>query len=142
VLTLPPFESTGLLPAGVHPATWPLFVERFGTSAYRREQLVKLEVALRLLRNAGCTRVFVGGSFVTAKSEPNDVDVAWDVGGVDAARWIRSSWSSRVSVPRRNVGSAASFSRHNSSKGLPVDCFSGSSSTHAMMNRSELWSST
>lgn len=30
VLTLPPFESTGLLPAGVHPA-WPLFVDRFGT---------------------------------------------------------------------------------------------------------------
>lgn len=45
---------------------------------------MKLEVALRLLRNAGCTRVFVGGSFVTAESEPNDVDVAWDVEGVDA----------------------------------------------------------
>ena len=39
---------------------------------------------MRLLRDAGCSRVFVGGSFVTAKSEPNDVDVAWDVDGVDA----------------------------------------------------------
>jgi hypothetical protein len=84
VLGVPPFESTGLLPAGVHPAAWPLFVDRFGTSIRRREQLRKLETALRLLRDAGCARVFVGGSFVTAKSEPNDIDVAWDVDGVDA----------------------------------------------------------
>ena len=80
---LPPFEPTGRLPAGVHPATWPAFVERFGTSAQRLEQLIKLEAALRLLRKAGCLRVFLGGSFVTAKSEPGDVDVAWDMAGVD-----------------------------------------------------------
>jgi hypothetical protein len=81
---LPAFEATGRLPRGVHPATWPVFVERFGTSAGRREQLMKLEAALRLLRDAGCSRVFVGGSFVTAKSEPADVDVVWDLTGVDA----------------------------------------------------------
>jgi hypothetical protein len=84
VLMLPPFGPTGLLPAGVHPAAWALVVDRFGTSIRRREQLAKLETALRLLRDAGCARVFVGGSFVTAKSEPNDIDVAWDVEGVDA----------------------------------------------------------
>ena len=39
---------------------------------------------MRLLREAGCIRVFVGGSFVAAKKEPNDVDVVWDVDGVDA----------------------------------------------------------
>ena len=81
---LPPFEPTGRLPAGVHPATWPAFMERFGTSVHRREQLTKLEAALRLLRDAGCPRVFVGGSFVTAQSEPGDIDVAWDMTGIDA----------------------------------------------------------
>jgi hypothetical protein len=81
---VPPHTLTGLLPPGVHPATWPVFVERFGASPHRQQQLSKLETALRLLRDAGCARVFVGGSFVTAKSEPNDVDVAWDVEGVDA----------------------------------------------------------
>jgi hypothetical protein len=86
VLSLPPFEPMGRLPAGVHSATWLEFVERFGTSVHRRDQLTKLEQALRLLREAGCARVFVGGSFVTAKSEPNDVDVLWDVDGVDADR--------------------------------------------------------
>ena len=83
MLAIPPFEPTGLLPAGVHPAQWSLFVDRFGASTRRRGQLAKLEIALRLLRDAGCARVFVGGSFVTAKSEPNDIDVAWDVDGVD-----------------------------------------------------------
>src|SRR5713226_6054987 len=81
---VPPFTLTGLLPPGVHPAPWPVFVERFGASIHRQQLLSKLETALRLLRDAGCARVFVGGSFVTAKSEPNDVDVAWDVEGVDA----------------------------------------------------------
>jgi len=70
---LPTFEATGRLPQGVHPATWPVFVERFGTSVGRRKQLMKLEAALRLLRDAGCSRVFVGGSFVTAKSVPTSM---------------------------------------------------------------------
>ncbi len=81
---LPPFAPTGRLPAGIHAATWPLFAERFGSSTHRRQQLTTLVDALRLLREAGCARVFVGGSFVTAKAEPNDIDVAWDVEGVDA----------------------------------------------------------
>lgn len=84
MLTLPPFDPPDRLPAGIHPATWPAFVERFGTSTHRRGQLVKLGEALRLLRDAGCPRAFVGGSFVTTKSEPADVDVAWDMTGVDA----------------------------------------------------------
>lgn len=83
---LPPFESSGRLPPGIHGSTWALFRERFGTSVQRRDQLEKLEVALRLLRAAGCARVFVGGSFVTAKHDPADVDVAWDMTGVDAER--------------------------------------------------------
>lgn len=81
---LPPFEPSGLLPAGVHSATWSVFAERFGNTTCRRQQLAKLAGALHLLREAGCARVFIAGSFVTAKAAPNDVDVAWDVDGVDA----------------------------------------------------------
>jgi hypothetical protein len=35
------------------------------------------------LRAAGCTAVFVNGSFVTAKEKPGDFDACWSVGGVD-----------------------------------------------------------
>ncbi len=39
--------------------------------------------ALRLLRAAGCKRVYIDGSFVTAKEEPGDFDACWDAQGVD-----------------------------------------------------------
>jgi hypothetical protein len=42
-----------------------------------------LKEALDLLQGAGCRRVYIDGSFVTAKKWPNDIDVCWDVDGVD-----------------------------------------------------------
>ena len=39
--------------------------------------------ALRLLQFAGCVRVYVDGSFVTAKEVPADFDACWDAEGVD-----------------------------------------------------------
>lgn len=37
------------------------------------------------LRQAGCSRVFVGGSFITSKEFPSDYDACWDPVGVLAA---------------------------------------------------------
>jgi len=42
-----------------------------------------LKEALDLLKSAGCRRVFLDGSFVTDKKLPNDIDVCWDIDGVD-----------------------------------------------------------
>ena len=81
---LPPFDAAGRLPEGTHVTAWAEFADRFGGSARRTELLVGLAAALHLLRAAGCPRVFVGGSFVTAKPDPGDFDVAWDMAGVDA----------------------------------------------------------
>jgi hypothetical protein len=39
--------------------------------------------ALRKLGLAGCQRVIIGGSFVTAKEEPNDFDAYYDDFGLD-----------------------------------------------------------
>lgn len=67
----------GDLPPGVHRATLADVLERFGQGSVQRRA-----VALRLSRIyelAGSTgqlaRLVVFGSFVTAKSEPNDVDI-------------------------------------------------------------------
>lgn len=35
------------------------------------------------LRDAGCKRAWINGSFVTEKEEPNDFDACWDPAGVD-----------------------------------------------------------
>jgi hypothetical protein len=80
---IPQFTADGLLPEGAHPATLEEMIERFGGNERRRQLLTGLGEALRLLRAAGCCRVYINGSFVTAKERPNDIDVCWDVDGVD-----------------------------------------------------------
>ncbi|MFY9512886.1 MAG: hypothetical protein WAQ05_18120 [Rubrivivax sp.] len=42
--------------------------------------------ALRLLRAAGCRRVYLDGSLVTSKLEPGDFDACWGAAGVDFDR--------------------------------------------------------
>ncbi|MXZ20561.1 MAG: hypothetical protein F4Y84_08150 [Caldilineaceae bacterium SB0665_bin_25] len=80
---IPDFAADGNLPPGIHWATWEEFCNRFATSLWRRCLLFGLRAAVESLRNAGCQTVYVDGSFVTAKTEPNDFDVCWDEKGVD-----------------------------------------------------------
>jgi hypothetical protein len=73
----------GYLPPGEHPATWDEIVERFGYTPWRRELLDGLKAALESLRAAGCRKVYLDGSFVTAKERPGDFDACWEAEGVD-----------------------------------------------------------
>ena len=76
-MPLPAFTEFGDLPPGVYEAGLREVIGRFGTGSNRRKLL-----ALRLARVHGIAsrtghlfRFVVFGSFVTSKSEPNDVDV-------------------------------------------------------------------
>lgn len=81
---LPGFDSeTGRLPEGQHIATWQEVVERFGWTPRRRRLLDGLAEAVELLSTAGCRRLWLNGSFVTAKDEPADFDACWATDGVD-----------------------------------------------------------
>ncbi len=80
---IPPFDAAGNLPPGVHKATWHEVADRFGTGPRRRELLAGLRAALDALRAAGCDKVYLDGSFVTTKPNPNDFDGCWDIAGVD-----------------------------------------------------------
>lgn len=81
---LPPFDSTsGCLPEGDHEVEWEELVGRFGWNQRRRQLLDGLGEAIELLSVAGCRRVWLNGSFVTAKEEPADFDACWDTNGVD-----------------------------------------------------------
>lgn len=55
----------------------------FGASAHRKTLLNGLQRAASSLRAAGCSALFVDGSFVTAKAIPGDFDACWDPRGVD-----------------------------------------------------------
>ena len=82
-MSIPPFVESGNLPEGVHEASWEEFVDRYGTSDRRRELLEGLRAVLDSLREAGCSRAYIDGSFVTEKDEPADFDACWEMAGVD-----------------------------------------------------------
>lgn len=81
---LPPFDpATGRLPDGEYEIDWQELVETFGWNTRRRQLLDGLAEAIELLGAAGCRRLWLNGSFVTAKEEPADFDACWDPDGVD-----------------------------------------------------------
>lgn len=84
---IPKFDAqTGDLPPGIHSAEWDEFERRFGGTPHRRRLLAGLGQALEALRQAGCTTVYVDGSFVTNKAAPNDFDACRDPLGVNIAQ--------------------------------------------------------
>lgn len=81
---IPPLESNGLLPQGIHSVEWQEFVERFGSTPHRRRLLAGLKEAIDALVVVGCQQLYVDGSFVTSEAFPKDYDCCWDGQGVDA----------------------------------------------------------
>ena len=77
LVVLPELTVDGDLPPGVHTADRPGFISRFGGSSPRRLWLAaRLRTILKLAGTGGrLRRIFVWGSFVTAKSSPRDVDI-------------------------------------------------------------------
>ena len=75
---IPPFTENGVLPPGVHPATWDEFAERF--LVFRQsDRRIQLGRKIRALYDESCRsgitrRFFVVGSCVTDKAEPQDFD--------------------------------------------------------------------
>ena len=77
MVVLPEFTVEGELPPGVHTADWHEFQSRFGGSSLRRVWLSgRLRALVELAGSNGkLRRIFVWGSFVTAKTAPKDLDI-------------------------------------------------------------------
>jgi hypothetical protein len=74
---IPPFDDSGFLPAGIHPATLADIEARFGRqSELRRVQMESIRWMVDLAMRAGVQRIVLNGSFVSDIMEPNDVDCA------------------------------------------------------------------
>src|SRR6266498_3108628 len=84
-MAIPELEfDTGNLPPGIHFATWEEILATFGGTPRRLDLLSGLLRALESLRDAGCRRAYLDGSFVTAKEEPGDFDACWETARVDS----------------------------------------------------------
>lgn len=83
---IPPFNDNGWLPEGVYDCTIDEAAERFGSfqGSDRRPQLWKgFTEFMGEAEASGFTEaVLVDGSFVTAKPDPNDIDLVIVVGAL------------------------------------------------------------
>ena len=75
-----------VLPPGIHDATLSEVERTFATSSLRRSLFDGFRRAAEALRRAGCSAVYLDGSFVTEKPTPGDFDACWDDSGVDVGR--------------------------------------------------------
>jgi hypothetical protein len=75
--TWPKFDDNGDLPEGIHQGTLTEVLQHFGTGNAQRLRVgQRLERIYKLASGTGQVVIFVVfGSFVTAKSEPGDVDI-------------------------------------------------------------------
>lgn len=76
---IPDFMENGNLPPGIHSTSWEEFKERYGVNYKRKQQLSGLEKAIGEFKQAGCTKLYVDGSFVTTKRNPGDFDALYDL---------------------------------------------------------------
>ena len=89
VLMIPSTVDIGaswpVLPPGVHKATLDEVKAAFAGDAHRERLFDGLVRGCDALRLAGCTALFLDGSYVTDKPDPGDFDACWDPHGVDAS---------------------------------------------------------
>jgi hypothetical protein len=76
-MPIPDFDDNGDLPAGVHRASMEEIVARFGsiTQARRLATASLLEIYRLVKDTRKLDRFIIYGSYVTAKPNPNDVDI-------------------------------------------------------------------
>src|ERR1700754_1618633 len=101
------FNSRGKLPYGIHSTSLAEFIKRFAYNPERRRLLRGLMRAIRLLRLAGCRAIYIGGSYVSSKQRPNDIDVVWESEGMD---WDRVKKVAPVFLDKR-IGSEGQKAR-------------------------------
>ena len=75
---LPDFDENGNLPPGQYVVNTDEIFNRFTWNNKRKKLYEGLVAALKNLAEAGVMRVWLNGSFVTAKDEPADIDGCWE----------------------------------------------------------------
>ena len=76
-MALPNLNDAGELPIGVHQATIDEVIAQFGSGTLQREVVTtRLQRIYQIAKGTGnLQQLIIFGSYITAKPEPNDVDV-------------------------------------------------------------------
>jgi hypothetical protein len=81
-----PLAPWDIVSTGIHLLTLTEFKEIFAFNPHRRNQFNGLITALKDLKYAGCSTVFIDGSYVTKKPLPGDYDACWDTNNIDMSK--------------------------------------------------------
>lgn len=81
-MAIPALNDNGELPPGEYDATLDEIETQFGNANQRRRTLMKgLRTAAVSLALAGVRKIWIDGSFVTDRTNPNDIDGVWETHG-------------------------------------------------------------
>lgn len=59
------------------------FKQYFGTNPSRKEKIETALLFFKIFSTCGCTAVYIGGSFVSTKKNPEDIDICFDINNID-----------------------------------------------------------
>jgi hypothetical protein len=82
------FNSKGYLHETIA-LTYEDFVQHFGTTQYRMEQIQNSIPYFQIFHSCGCEIVYVDGSFVSKKKKPEDIDICFDITGIKEEKILR-----------------------------------------------------
>ncbi|MDP3507581.1 MAG: hypothetical protein Q8T09_06290 [Candidatus Melainabacteria bacterium] len=81
---IPESEKNGNLPPGIFEATIEEVEDRFSINFQRKKLFGLLLEVLAIFRNCGCPEVYLDGSYITNKDEPEDYDLCYEPTGINA----------------------------------------------------------
>jgi hypothetical protein len=74
---LPAYYDGMYLPPGDYLATWQDVIQRFSGNEKRQGFCTRLKAILDQAKICGFVKVYLFGSFISAKDDPGDVDLLW-----------------------------------------------------------------
>ncbi len=78
-MSIPALQVNGELPPGEYQASLDEIETVYGSSTHRRKSLMrKLRKAANNFEISGVRTLWINGSFITDKNEPNDIDGCWE----------------------------------------------------------------
>ena len=75
---IPGFDKNGNLPPGIYRVSLNHIGDHFTWNKHRKKLFAGLKGAIKNLKLAGVKKVWIDGSFITSKDEPNDIDGCWE----------------------------------------------------------------
>lgn len=73
------FDDNGNLPPGIYEITIEEIKKYYSFSPKRKKLINGLKEMLEALKDIGCKKFYLDGSFVTDKLEPSDFDACWEL---------------------------------------------------------------